>query len=326
MKGEKIMKKTKLVTLTLLSLLALTSCGATENNQEGPTWWNPTTWDWTWANPTTWFDRDSAPIVSEEEPADSEETSVEPETQGKQNIFDYKLNALGVENKVTVSLNITPLNADIGVINWASDKTQIKVTKIGDGRTAEIYATEWLPANVYSTITVSESLSGLTTTGKVYALALPELINATSAPNYAIKAGDTGRTMTDKTGLRFTSIKLPFVEQYQVITFELNYKGSEAPYVTYKGIHQGGTMQIAQALTGRYPTTPGQVNKATYSITVFAGDPSNGNQAVNYKIMTNKVATGPNGQWTDGVELGNVDISTSVDVTGLSIGDITLYE
>jgi len=320
------MKKTKLVTLTLLSLLALTSCGATENNGEGATWWNPTTWNWTWANPTTWFDRDSAPLLSEEVPLDSEETSVEPETQGKQNIFDYKLNALGIENKVTISLNITPTNADIGVITWTSDNTNIVVTKVGNGRTAEVYATKWLPANVYATITVSESLSGLTATGKVYALALPELVNQNTAPYYAIKAGAVGRTNTEKSGKRYNTIKLPFVQQYEQITFELWYQGSEAPYITYKGLHQGGTTQIAQATTGRMPTTAGLTTKATYSIYVFAGDPSYGNQAVSYKIMTNKVATGPNSDWTDGIEIGNVDISTSIDVTGLSIGDITLYE
>jgi hypothetical protein len=69
------------------------------------------------------------------------------------------------------------------------------------------------------------------------------------------------------------------------------YKGSFAPIIRYKGLHQGGNPQMVSASAGGQPAVPGaNYTFADYSIYIFEGDPSYGNQPIEYKVYIPKVS------------------------------------
>lgn len=252
--------------------------------------------------------------------------TVPEETNRSMPLGIYKMEAFGQENKKTLTLNITPANADIGVIDWTSDNAKVVVTKIGDGRSAEIYATSYLPANEFATITVTESLSGISATGKVYALAMTELKDGPVAPhNYAVEVvGGDGKKLSDRTGMHFGGIKVPFTEEYQAAKLKIAYSGSQAPVVKYIGLHQGRTQQTSHASYNRY--SGGGVSVAEYNIYIFKGDPQYGNHPIIYDIYSANYADGPTDAWKNGVKIGSVSISTATNVQSLSIGDTSIFE
>lgn len=155
----------KLLTLSILSVLLLTSCG-TSGGSSSVVWWNPTTWDFSWVeklNPVTWFDNQDTTL---EEEVTSEDSQVE-NTQGKQPIiFDIALNAFGIANKKTVTITTVPTDAYVD-LTWSVDKTQVVVTKTGQ-KTADIYVTDYYAG--YATVTVTDAITSLSATGKVYSV------------------------------------------------------------------------------------------------------------------------------------------------------------
>lgn len=317
------MKKKRIILLTLLSTLALTGCSK-------PTEWdwdkaNPFKWDWSWLNPSTWFSKDKDQDTTEDEDV--------TETVPNQNVGfgNIKLNAFGAENFVTMSLTLTPGDADYGTINWTSNKTEVVVEKIGDGLSAKVYATNWLPGDKPATITVTESLSGLSATAKVYALALPTLVAANEPPNAVIKVTSDGsfeyKTMADKDGNHYGGIKVNYSIEHQPATLTLYYMGSEAPQVRYKALHEGGTIRTITASSGRYPSMSDVRTAATYNIYIYRGDPSLGLIPITYNFVTPTYVGGPNSTWTTAQTIGSVNISTATNATSLSIGgDINIYQ
>lgn len=239
----------------------------------------------------------------------------------------HRMEAFGQANKKTLTLNITPADADIGVITWNSNNAKVIVTKVGDGRSAEVYATGYLPANEFATITVTESLSGLTATGKVYAIGKTELKDGPVPPhNYAVEVvgGDVGKKLADRNVLHFGIIKVPFTEEYQAAKLKIAYSGSQAPVVKYIGLHQGRTTQTASASYNRYSASG--ISVAEYDIYIFAGDPQYGNQPIIYDIYTPSYADGPTADWKNGVKIGSLSISTSKNVQSLGIIDTSIFE
>lgn len=328
------MKKRKLLTLTLLSVLTLTACGDAGTNPDvkwyNPATWdweqaNPATWDWSWLNPSTWFTKDKDQDTTEDEDV--------TETVPNQNVGfgNIRLNAFGADNFVTMNLTLTPVDADYGTITWTSNKSQIVVEKIGDGLSAKVYATNWLPGDKPATITVTESLSGLSATAKVYALSLPTIAAANEAPNATVRVisgqSTVHKTMADKDGTNYGAIKVDYTTDYQQATLEVYYTGSEAPQVRYKALHEGGTTRTITASSGRYPGVSGSVGKATYNIYVYKGDPSQGLMPITYDFITPTYPGGPNSTWTTAQTIGYITIATATNATSLSIGgDLTLYQ
>lgn len=155
----------KLLTLSILSVLLLTSCG-TSGGSSSVVWWNPTTWDFSWVeklNPVTWFDNQDTTL---EEEVTSDDSQVE-NTQGKQPIiFDIALNAFGIANKKTVTITTVPTDAYVD-LTWSVDKTQVVVTKTGQ-KTADIYVTDYYAG--FATVTVTDAITSLSATGKVYSV------------------------------------------------------------------------------------------------------------------------------------------------------------
>lgn len=79
--------------------------------------------------------------------------------------FDIQT-AYGLEGVKTIQLVLTPSNADVGTITWNVDTDKVRVTPSIDGKSADIYVTTYFAP--YATLTVTESFSELTATGKVY--------------------------------------------------------------------------------------------------------------------------------------------------------------
>lgn len=158
-------KNKKLLTLALLSVLSLSSCG-TNGGSSSVVWWNPTTWDFGWVeylNPATWFHSQDTTL---EEEVTSDDSQVE-NTQGKQPIiFDIALNAFGIANKKTVTITTVPTDAYVD-LTWTVDKTQVVVTKTGQ-KTADIYVTDYYAG--FATVTVTDAITSLSATGKVYSV------------------------------------------------------------------------------------------------------------------------------------------------------------
>ncbi len=155
-------KQNKIITLTLLSVLALTSCGGGSAEPTEATWWNPTTWDWSWTeylNPMTWFDKNT------EEPADSEEETTSEEAPTTE-LGRLTLSAFGISNKKTITVTTSPVDAYVD-LEWAVNKPQVVITETGQ-KTADVYVTTYFGG--YATITVTDQITGLTATGKVYSV------------------------------------------------------------------------------------------------------------------------------------------------------------
>lgn len=316
------MKKKRLLILGLLAAFTTTTLTGCAGGK-----WNPGNWDWSWVNPLNWEifkDKDAPTSVIDDI---TEEVSQTPSGLVQKIGLEVK-NAFGEAGKKTISLTLTPSNADIGVITWTSSNAKVIVTKIGDGMTAEVYATSHLAKSDYATITVTESLSGVSASGKVYALKMPTVVNTNIAPhNNAIwvnsDTAETGRKLPE-TGTAFSSIKVEYTTEYQVATLSIAYNGSFAPIVKYKGLHQGGTMQTATAATGGQ-SSEATYTIATYNIYIFKGDPSQGNQPIIYSIYSPATAGGPDSSWTTDRLLYSVKISTATNVSGATIPDLTIY-
>lgn len=238
----------------------------------------------------------------------SNEVAVKEETR----LGIIKLNAFGPENKKTLTATIEPAWVSYD-LEWESSLPEVIVSKKGTN-TAEVYATKYLPKSIYSTITVTDTVSGLSATGKVYAWQKPTIINSPIPPVYeAINVNGVYETKKQlpATGNYFGVISVAYTTQYQQATLNVYYKGSFAPVITYPGIHQGGNPQRATASSGGEPTNPGETySLASYNIYIFKGDPKNGGSLVEYKIISPKIANGPDSSWTTDMHLYSVAIRT----------------
>lgn len=92
-----------------------------------------------------------------------EKVAVVPGQKARDITFEVS-KAFGVGGAQTLTVSVTPSSADID-LTFSSNKEQVIVTKTGP-KTASVYVTTYF-AN-YATLTVSDSISGLTATGKVY--------------------------------------------------------------------------------------------------------------------------------------------------------------
>lgn len=327
-KNRKIMP---LMLVALFGIATLSGCAGQGNSDAK--WYNPATWDWTWANPVNWFkdkDADEGERQDSEDPDGSETSGSELEPEGRYALGVHKFEAFGAQNKKTLTLTITPSDATVTNITWSSDKTEIVVTKLTN-TTAEVYATKGLPADQYATITATEAFSGVSGTGKVYAIAPTEVVDGAAPPhNYALWVGENpnsttmGKKISDASGQNhFGRITVSYEQQYQPVKLSISYKGSQAPFIRYVGKHQGGTIQNTSASTNRYPSNVDGYNLAIYTIYVF--EPDHTGQAMQYEIMSAKYSDGPNSDWTDGVKLYELSIASGTMVQNIDIGDTTIF-
>lgn len=234
------MKNKKTIILGLLSVLALTSCGNTGDNTN-QNWWNPTTWDWSWTNPTNWFkDGDEQP---------SEQVTEEPEVIPDANLGMFRFNAYGINGKKTLSVNVNPVDAYVD-LTWTSNKTEVVVTKTGD-KTADVYVTDYFAD--YGTISVTDAVSGITATGKVYSYAKTTFASSMTSlahgTNATIVVSDTENHATTS-GVQKVSQSKTFLEngstqiygewepadigwnrQMSVVYMHIAYEGSYSPVV-----------------------------------------------------------------------------------------------
>lgn len=327
MKNEKNKKKRLLpiLAVAVLGVATLSGCSTQESDAK---WWNPLTWNWD----ALAFWKDKTPDVSEDvDPENGEEIEGNQQPDQRYAMGVHRLEAFGPTNKKTLTLNITPSNATIGTIIWSSDKAEVVVTKLTE-TTAEVYATKALPANKPATITATESLSGVSGTGLVYSIGMTEVVDSNIPPfKYAVYLGespstDNGKKLSDVTsGHHLGDIRVNKTTEYQQATLNVAYKGSKAPTIRYKGLHQGGTIQNASA-TNVYPIVADSVTVATYNIYIFEGDPSYGMRPVQYSIVSATYSDGPTDTWKNGVVLYTINLSTQNAVTGIDIGDVNIFE
>ncbi len=242
----------------------------------------------------------------------TDEASVEAEVKEETRLGIIKLNAFGPENKKTLTATIEPAWVSYD-LEWESSLPEVIVSKQGTN-TAEVYATKYLPKSIYSTITVTDTISGLSATGKVYAWEKPTVINGPVPPSYeAINVNGVYETKKQlpTTGNYFGVISVAYTTQYQLATLNVYYRGSFAPVITYPGIHQGGNPQRVSASSGAEPSNSTETySMATYNIYIFKGDPKNGGSLVEYKIISPKIANGPDSSWTTDTHLYSVAIRT----------------
>jgi len=187
------MNKKKLLTISLLAILTtttLTGCGKTDFK-----------WDWNWLNPITWFNNDKPEEVTTEE--EMEEPSVTPDGKVLAKKIGFEVSkAFGETDKQTITLNIQPAGADIGVITWTKDNPHVILNPSADGLSAEIYVTNYFAD--YATISVHESYSDITATGKVYsygAYDIPTAYGNNYTTNIFDAAGKTGVYITSTNSL-----------------------------------------------------------------------------------------------------------------------------
>lgn len=145
------MKNKKLLTMGLIALIGTTTLtGCAGGN------YNPANWNWEWLNPVNWF-KNAEPVTSDE---------VEPSGKVKKIEFDIKP-AFGQAGAKTVTLIVTPANANLGTITWSDDSNFVTVTPNEiNPLQADVYVTGYFKD--YATISVHESFSDITATGKVY--------------------------------------------------------------------------------------------------------------------------------------------------------------
>lgn len=116
-------------------------------------------------------DSEEPSVTSEDltsEDTDSENPSeATPEGQIPVRKIGFEVsNAFGETGKKTVTLNIQPANADVGLVTWSVDNLSVKITPSEDGKSAEVYVTSYFAD--YATLSVHESYSNITATAKVY--------------------------------------------------------------------------------------------------------------------------------------------------------------
>lgn len=278
------MKKNKrLLTIGILAVLTTTTLTGCAGGK-----WNPGNWDWTWTkylNPLNWeiFKGDTGDQVSEEVEL-SENTETSPDGLVKK--IDFEVNkAFGETGKQTITLVLTPANADVGTITWSVNKTGVTVTPATDGLSAEVYVTTYFKD--YATISVHEEYSDLTATGKVYsygaydiaqhtgndydhildanasALAITSTssdLNATVQEKVAIKKG---KLETNNTALSFYTVaQLKTTQRNSVhsgwtfpqskVWVHLAYAGSYAPVIlnqTTGVVYNGADVSLHDKLT-----------------------------------------------------------------------------
>lgn len=181
------MNKKKLLTISLLAILTtttLTGCKKTDFK-----------WDW------NWFNNDKLEEVTTEE--ETEEPSLTPDGKVLAKKIGFEVSkAFGETGKKTITLNIEPAGADIGVITWNKDNPSVKLTPSVDGLSAEVYVTNYFAD--YATISVHESFSDITATGKVYsygAYDIPISYGINYTTNLFDAAGKTGVYITSTNSL-----------------------------------------------------------------------------------------------------------------------------
>ena len=82
--------------------------------------------------------------------------------------------AFGIDGRQELNVVLTPANADVN-LSFSVDKTEVIVNKTGY-KSADVYVTNYFAG--YATITVTDSISGKTGTGKVYSYGKTILVSS----------------------------------------------------------------------------------------------------------------------------------------------------
>lgn len=84
--------------------------------------------------------------------------------------------AFGIDGRQELNVVLTPANADVN-LSFSVDKTEVIVEKTGY-KSADVYVTNYFAG--YATITVTDSISGKTGTGKVYSYGKTILVSSSN--------------------------------------------------------------------------------------------------------------------------------------------------
>ena len=339
------MKKNKIITLTLLSVLSLTACGSSGQTTT-VTWWNPTTWDWSWVeklNPVTWFP--SQDTTLEEETSSTSQIDV---SQGRNPIvFDVTLNAFGIGNKKTVTITTVPTDAYVD-LTWTVDKTQVVITETGQ-KTADIYVTDYYAG--FATVTVTDSITSLSATGKVYSVGKfawgtpgveyeTNYLDATSS-SVAITSTNSLNPTASTKKIGITSAQITSGEQAVSAGYPEN-----GPVINWNDMM--GTVYVHLKFHGSYAPMIYNVTSSTMfggnNTTLYAHNTLNGGgnivsipvnlvEGQNVLVICTRIHTTAIASQTANTQLGAGNNDTSSfrlyrinPVTGMSFGDNTFFE
>lgn len=174
------------------------------------------------------------PPVSEDVTVEdeTEEPSVEPEGKALARKIGFEVSkAFGETGKKTITLNIQPAGADIGDITWTVNNSFVKITPSTDSKSAEVYVTNYFAD--YATISVHESYSDITATGKVYSYGtydIPTAWGSNYTTNIFDAAGKTGVYVTSTNSLHPTTSQSKHLfdrEKLNTFTTLRDYYGTE---------------------------------------------------------------------------------------------------
>lgn len=249
-----------------------------------------------------------------------------------------RLEALGVDNKKTLQLTVSPVDATIGDVTWVSNNASVVVTvDEEDPLKASVYATAGLPADAPATITATESISGVSASGYVYVHNKTELtmfsagaqsfyvrVNYFNGEDHVVKMHQDA---PQSNGHFFPGIRVehtsgsPFISA----TIDIGFIGSEAPRLKYDA-YDGEGERIITASNKRYPTNASVASFATYNVTLGPGNPEQGYYPQTFYIMTPVYANGPNTYWKNGEQLADFTVKAVRLVDGMNMGDVSIFE
>lgn len=232
-------------------------------------------------------------------------------------------NAFGEEGKKLITMNYEPQNAQLGTLTWTSDNEAVIVDSVPDTTTAYVYVTDYMAD--YATISVTESLSGKTATGKVYSYAKTKLTYShTGTGNRA------GVKVYDNNPQRNLIDYIPYEEFLEgnyvleanstsgsVVNLEIYYEGSYAPEIFHAKSYPNTTIVYTDEdnITG-YGVRTVQFTWALDEATRF--------------YIRQKAVPGVPESWLPGNEsigiITDFTIKHKPTVEGMTITDLTFYE
>lgn len=308
---KKIKKTLPLVLTALFGIATLSGCSSQGSNA---TWYNPLTWDWSWANPVTWFQKDTD---IDEEPAEDENN---PAPQAKHMGIEIKA-AFGQTGKKVLTVTISPANADVD-LSFAANKAEIVVTKTAD-KTADVYVTNYFAG--YGEITVSDAVSGIQATGKVYSYGKTILVTKTSlahGKNGAFVVSDNATPGTT-TGVVAIEKDLTFATQSATAFNEFG------AYNPIGWVQPKSTIYIHVAYNGSF--APGVVNmsdanKIYTKVDDVAADPGQKTAVITVQLIDGLNNIHIRGASGNGEVLAAFFVQKAQAVQNITVPDITFNE
>lgn len=292
--------KKRLLTIGLLVAISTTTLtGCAGGN------WNPANWNWDWLNPTTWK------IFQGNKDADPESTSTVSETEqepaSKARKIEMEINnAFGETGAKTITLALTPANANTGTITWETNNPAVVINPSADKKSATVYVTTYFKD--YATISVHESFSDITATGKVFSYGAFDIPTTTGADyTHILDATNSQLAITSTSSFAQATV------QEKVAIKHDKLKGNNA-LLSYYDLEQIKTTERSKAHSGyTYPSTKVWLHFAfigSYLPVVLNQTTGTLYNATNY-ITHNKLTGGTAN------DIGNV---VSIEIT-LAVGD-----